>query len=110
MCLSVVGVVVFGACWVKFLVTFPVVSLLEKNVSPNSGFLELSVILDGRCSYVDVDAANVSVLVVDAVDRRYAMLSSMYSMGLFTGSSPASIARRLCPMSCNAMTSARISS
>ena len=36
------------------------------------------------------------------------MLSKMYSIGLLTGSSPASIARRLCPMSCKAVTSALI--
>ena len=37
-------------------------------------------------------------------------LSNTYSMGLFTGSSPHSKAKRLCPISCNAITSLRISS
>ena len=73
MSLRVICVIMFRPGRVQFLVTLPVVRLLKQNVRPNPGFLEPAEILDGCRGNVDVHAADVSVLVVDAVDCRYAV-------------------------------------
>ena len=46
-----------------------VVGLLEEDVGADAGFLQQAVIVNGRCRDVDVDAADGSVLMFDAVDR-----------------------------------------
>ena len=71
---------------VKVLVALAVVRLLEKNVRPYSGFLELAEVLDGCCRNVDVDAPNVAVLVVNAVDCADALENVIYRVvdGVFT--------------------------
>ena len=66
--LGVVGVVMLGTGGVQLFVALLVVGLLEEDVGANAGFLELAVVLHRRRGDVDVDAADVAVLVVDAVN------------------------------------------
>ena len=44
------------------------VGLLEKNIGSNSGFLQFSIVFHRGCGYIDIDSANVSVLMMNTVN------------------------------------------
>ena len=64
-----VCVVVLGSGGMQFLITFLMISLLEQNVSSNLSFFQLPVIFySGSCN-IDIDSADGTVFMFDAVDR-----------------------------------------
>ena len=67
--LGVIAVIVLRPCRMKLLIRFLVIGLLEKNIRPDAGFLELSVILDRRRCNIHIDTANRAILVLNAVNR-----------------------------------------
>ena len=68
-----INVVVLRTARVQFFIRFLVIRLLEQNIRSNPCFFELSIILDCRRCNVDVDSANRTVFVLNAVDRLNAL-------------------------------------
>ena len=66
--LGVVVVIVLGARGMELEVALLVVGLLEQDVGADARLLELAVVLHGGGGDVDVDAADVAVLVMHRVD------------------------------------------
>ena len=64
----VITIVMLRSGRVKLLIGFLVVGLLEENIGSNSRILQLSIVFYRGCGNIDIDSANVSVLMVDAVN------------------------------------------
>ena len=66
--LSVIRIVVLGADRMQLEIALLVVGLLEQDIGADAGLLELAVILDRGRRDVDIDAADRTVFVLDAVN------------------------------------------
>ena len=53
---------------VKLLIGFLVIGLLEENIGSDSRILQLSIVFYRGCGNIDIDSANVSVLMMNTVN------------------------------------------
>lgn len=63
-----IRVVVLGTCGVELQIALLMVGFLKQNICTNTRVLELSVIFNSGCGYINVDATNCAVLVIYAVN------------------------------------------
>ena len=61
------------SCGVQFFIAFLVIRFLKENISADFGFFQFAVIFNGSRSDVDIDSADSSVLMLDGINRFYAV-------------------------------------
>ena len=57
-----------GTCGVELQIALLVVGFLKQNICTDTRILELAVIFNSGCGYINVDATNCAVLVIYAVN------------------------------------------
>ena len=67
--LGMIRIIALRTGWVKIFIRFFIICLLEQDVCSDPGVFQLLIILDRRGRDVDVDTADRSVFMFDAVDR-----------------------------------------
>ena len=67
-CLGVIVIVMLRPCRMHGKITLFMIGFLKQNIGTDAGIFQLSVVFHGGCRNVDIDAPNVTVLVMHGVD------------------------------------------